>query len=173
MLFSKLRSSRSGKFLLVLGLLLSQLTNPAMAQGRNGRSEIKAVYEKSCRATALKFLPAMLAHRSSEFKAYGPDQREINTLGEEQNLGALLASALSAEEAVEIISVTDTPDGSIVCHVKDRIVLRFAEKGKPRRQMVISTESKDTWKRTSLGWRQYRSQIIRQSLEHEEAVGKS
>lgn len=158
---------------MLLGLLISQLANPAVAQAKNDHAEIKAVYEKSCRATSLKFLPAMLAHRSSDFKAYGPDQREINTLGEEQNLGAMLASAISAEEAVEIISVTDAPDGSVVCHVKDRIVLRFREKGKPQRQLVISTESKDTWKRTSLGWRQYKSQILRQSLDPEEAVGES
>lgn len=173
MLFVLSRSVRSGKLLLLLGLVVSLLTSPAMAQGRNGQAEIRSVYEKSCRATSLKFLPAMLAHRSSEFKAYGPDQREINTLGEEQNLGALLATAISAEEAVEIVSMTDAPDGSVVCHVKDRLVLRFAERGKSPRHLVISTESKDTWKRTPLGWRQYKSQILQQSLEHEEALGKS
>ena len=117
------------------------------------------------------FQPCLLT--AHQFKAYGPDQREINTLGEEQNLGALLATAISAEEAVEIVSMTDAPDGSVVCHVKDRLVLRFAERGKSPRHLVISTESKDTWKRTPLGWRQYKSQILQQSLEHEEALGKS
>lgn len=148
-----------GCLLLILScfLIVPALASPEI--------DIKSSYERLCRATGLKYLPGMMSNRSSDFKAFSSDGREINLLGEEQKLATLLANSLSARETVKFRSTVKNSDGTYTCHVEDRLIFLIAQRESEPKEFLIVTESKDTWKQTPLGWRQTQSRLIRQTVE--------
>lgn len=129
---------------------------------------VVTAYQKACEATRLKYFPGLVSFRSPDFKAFAMDGRELNTLDEARKLNALLTRALSASEEAHVLSAERRTEGEVVCRVRDLVELTYYGEKNTLRTVTITTESRDSWKHTPLGWRQTRSHIISQRLEYDE-----
>lgn len=133
------------------------------------RQSITQAYHKACKAAEIKFLPGMFCFRHSSFKAFGPDGREINLLGQEIAVKNLLDNSLSAKEHTRILELSTGQNATVVALVEDVLQLEFVERvgGTPQLK-TLKTRSRDTWSLTILGWRQMESRIIEQKMEEDE-----
>jgi hypothetical protein len=137
----------------VFAVVISFVFVIAAPQAAKQKAELEAVYKQMDALREKRNIAGLMVYLSSDFKLKTMDGQELGRKQAEAAMKGALSTFKSIDDATTKVKSVAISKSDTIVNSESKLTATAVDEKKKSHKWVITTQTKDTWNKTSKGWR--------------------